>query len=199
MNAQKYTYASKRRKSQNFPVSIFPKEVRRLPGHGAYLRTLQRILHGDESLHRERHYEPDAQTGAHRRNVDQHLAPSLPVEDVQVVGAQVDHHQHHQEAEVGHRQRRQVVAGAACLERRRQEDDAREQVAHQPHDYYEGDVVDVQHVEVGVVGGTEVLFFLLEDRVATRGEVQAAVVGHGAAATGCECVALLRKPGGGAS
>ncbi|OXU24750.1 hypothetical protein TSAR_002052 [Trichomalopsis sarcophagae] len=114
----------------------------------AHVRPVQRILHRDEALDRERDDQPDAQAAADRGDVDDGLAPAVLVEHPPADAVvQPDEQQREEEAEVGRRQGRQVVARAAHLEVRVEEDDAGEQVAHQAQQDDERDVVLVREVQ----------------------------------------------------
>jgi hypothetical protein len=134
------------------------------PGHGAYVRPLQRVLHGDEALDGEGDDQPHAQRGAHRTDVHEELTPTVRVEYLEDVVEAAVHHQHHeQEAEVGHGQRGQVVTGTAHLQVRAQEDHAGEEVAEEADGDDCGNVIGMEDSQVR---GEEVAVYV---RVVTAG------------------------------
>lgn len=50
------------------------------PGDGAHVRSVERVLDGDEPLYREGNDQPDAEKAADAAEVDKHLTPAVLVE-----------------------------------------------------------------------------------------------------------------------
>lgn len=74
------------------------------------VRPLQRILDGDETFHCEGDRQPNAHRGAHRTDVHDKLAPTVPIEHFEdVIVAAEDEKDDKDETEIGDRQRGQIV------------------------------------------------------------------------------------------
>ena len=115
--------------------------------YGAHVRSLERILDGDESLDGEGHRQPDAKTRRHGAAVHQGLTPTVFIEEINADVVQPHHEQRQQEAQIGQGQRRQIVGRAAQFQVGPREHQEAERVAHHPEDDDHRQIVKVEKVQ----------------------------------------------------